>query len=515
MSRRAPRHEYYEEDDIYEMDREHERYDRPPRRPRYNEVDEEYFRRRSEPLADDMERMHIRERPRRDFMEAGFAPRERDDLLLRRSREESELESDSDSLERVPRQHGAFERHPARRSRRHPREIEKPVVEERENRRGARRHPLDVEDEYIMEERESHGVRRRRPEREREIEDDLIIDEREMRPDRRHRPRRVAEENSIMERERQRGGDRRRHSEPQFDDDPFIVEERHRSGRRHRREFEGDDIIFEDKEPRSPSRRRPERRSEDDLLFEKRERRQQRRRPEREIEEDLWIEGPGKHGGRRRPLEGEVDEELAFRQKEKEGRPLRRGWDSELDIRSRDRRLEFEEEEGVYHRPRPRDPPSRRVEVEEVLVDDAVPERHRGPIDRPKREIDDEDMVSRLKDKGLRPVDPAEEEEIILRERREKRRSVPSEDLERGMRGLRRGFREDNPLDADISTRSQFDEKSSARDISDVEEGISIRKSKEKLPSRPPSPSLASIHVPPIHQDVFTHHRHIDHGKSY
>ncbi|KAJ5143301.1 uncharacterized protein N7515_002088 [Penicillium bovifimosum] len=101
---------------------------------------------------------------------------------------------------------------------------------------------------------------------------------------------------------------------------------------------------------------------------------------------------------------------------------------------------------------------------------------------------------------------------LVIRERREKRRSIPSEDLERELRGSRRGVREESPLDADVSTRSQFDAKSSARDLDDVGEGFSIRKSKEKLASRPPSPSMASIHVPPIHQDVFTHHRHIDHG---
>ncbi|KAJ5146329.1 uncharacterized protein N7515_000893 [Penicillium bovifimosum] len=515
MSRRVPRREYYEEDELYEMDREHERYDRPPRRPRYSEVDEEYFRRRSEPLVDDMERMHIRERPRRDFMETGFAPRERDELVLRRSRElESDSESESDSLGRMSRDHRAFERQPVSRSRRHPREVEKTVVEERESSRGARRHPLDVEEDDIMDDREDYRVRRRRPERDRKIEEDFIVDERERRPERRHRSRRVVDEDLLVERERDRGSERRRHSEPQFDDDPFIMEERHRSGRRHRREVDDDDIIFEGNEPRSPSRHRsskrhPERRSEDDILFEKRERRQHRRRPEREIEEDLWIEGAGKHR-HRHPVEGEVDEELAFRRKEKEDRPLRRGWDSELDMRSRDRRLEFEEEE-IYHRPRPRGPPPRRVEVEEVL-DDVVPERHRGPIGRPKRDIQDEEMIIRLKDKGLRPVDLAEEDGLVIRERREKRRSIPSEDLERELRGSRRGVREESPLDADVSTRSQFDAKSSARDLDDVGEGFSIRKSKEKLPSRPPSPSMASIHVPAIHQDVFTHHRHIDHG---
>ncbi|KAJ5562891.1 hypothetical protein N7535_002663 [Penicillium sp. DV-2018c] len=494
MSRRKPRREYYEEDEIYGMDREPEGYDRPLRQPRYNEIDEEYFRRRSEPLVDDMERMHICGRPRRDFMERrrGIELREPrgGDLTLRRSREELESDSELDLPGVMPLDREAFERKPWSWSRRHLREVEDPVVEWQEGRRGPRRHPMDVEEGYARDDMgDYHGSRRRLLEREREFDDGLIIDERERRPDRRHRPRRITEEDLLVERERERDDYRRRHSEPQFENDPFLVEERYRSGRRRRRELEDDDIIFEDKEPRSPSRRRPERRSEDDILFEKREKRRHRRRPEREM-----------------------DDESVFKRKEKEDRPLRRGWDSEVDMRSRERRLKFGEEEEVYHRRRQRSPPPRRVEVEEVL-DDVIPERHRGPIDRSKRDLDEEEKVIRRKDKGLRPVDPAEEEEeIILRERRERRRSVPPEDLELESRGRRRGVREDSSPDADIRLRSRSRVRSSARDPDDIVKGISIRKSKEKLPSRPPSPSLASIHVPPIHQDVFTHHRHIDHG---
>jgi hypothetical protein len=278
-------------------------------------------------------------------------------------------------------------------------------------------------------------------------------------------------------------------------------------------------MTIEDREIHRGSRRHPERRSEDDLLSEEREKRHRRRHPEREFEEELLVEGRGKSGGRRHHPERDLEkEEMKIRHKEWEEPPLRRGWDSELDIRSRERRLEFVEEE-TYHRPRGRgrgreqSPPPQRVEVEEVLEHDGPKERRRGPVDFSNQESEDDDVIIRRKDKGPRQVDRVDEE-IVTRERREKRRSVPSEDLERELRGLRRGIKEQVPLNEELSMRAQVDSKSRSRDLEEVEEEISIRKTKDKLPSRKPSPSLDSIHVPPIHQDVFTPHRHVDHGKN-
>ncbi|KAK4864372.1 hypothetical protein LT330_009899 [Penicillium expansum] len=515
MPRRAPPRDY-DEDEFYEMERERERDHRPRRRDRDYEEDIEYRRRRSEPLVEDMERMHIRERPRRDFMEESFAPpRERDDVVYMRSREEVDMVSPERymPLDRDD----AYMRPSGSRRRPRPHEVDEEdfVFEERERRRGSRRHPREVDEDLVFEERESRGDRRHRPEREREVESDLFIDEKERRGHRRHRPERerkvesdpfidekerrrdrrhrpepVSEEDLLFEeRLRKRDSGRRRRSDLEFEEDEgFIVErERRRGSRRHPREFEEEGLIIEDREVHRGSRRHPERRSEDDLLYEEREKRHRRRRPESESEEDLLVEGRGKHGGRRHRPEREFEEEeRVIRRKEKEEPPLRRGWDSELDIRSRERRLEFEEKEP-YHRSRPRPPPPHTVEVEEVLLDNAPPERRRAPVDR----VDEEEIVTRG---------------------RERRRSVPSEDLERELRGLRRGGREQIPLDEELSERSQFDSKSRSRDFEEIKEEISIRKSKDKLSSRQPSPSLDSIHVPPIHQDVFTHHRHIDHG---
>ncbi|CAI7610285.1 unnamed protein product [Penicillium viridicatum] len=561
MSRRAPPRDYDEEDEFYEMERERERDRRPRRRDRDYEEDVEYRRRRSEPLVEDMERMHIRERPRRDFMEEGFAPpRGRDDMVHMQPREEVDMVSPERymPLDRDD----PYMRPAGSRRRLRPREVDEEdmIFGERERRRGSRRHPRNVDEDPIFEERERRedrrhrpererevgddlfideskmrGLRRPRPERKREVEDDLFIDESKMRGLRRPRPEREREfEGSVFSEERERRGDRRRRpelaseedflseerprergsgrmrrSEPGFEEDEelLVERERRRGNRRHPRELEEDDLIIEDREIHRGSRRHPERRSEDDLLYEEREKRHRRRRPEREFEDNLLAEERGKHGGRRHHPEREIEEEeMLIRRKERE-EPLRRGWDSELDIRSRERRLEFEEE--PYHRPRPRPPPPQRVEVEEVLLGNAPPERRRGPVDFPDLEFED-DVVMRRKDKGPRPVNRVDEEEIVTRGR-EKRRSVPSDDLERELRGLRREGRGRIPLDEELSASSQFDSKSGTRDLEEVEEEIRIRKSKNKLSSRQPSPSLDSIHVP-IHQDVFAHRTHIDHG---
>jgi hypothetical protein len=293
----------------------------------------------------------------------------------------------------------------------------------------------------------------------------------------------------------------------------MIIEEREmrrRSRRRPERRSE-DDLLIEERERRRGSRRHPERRSEDDLIFEESERRQSRRHPEREIEEDLIIEQPRKHGRRRRPQNEFEEEEMLIRRREKE-QPLRRGWDSERDMRSQERRFELDEEE-IYSRSRPRPPPANRVDVEEVMLDDARLDRRRSLVDRSERDFEEEDVVIRRKGKDPQSVDRGNEE-IIFRERRGRRRSAPSENVEGEMRSLRRGPRPEHPLDEEADIPLQFDARSRPRELEEEEEDIHIRRTKNKPPSRRPSPSMDSIHVPPIHQDVFTHHRHIDHGKT-
>ncbi|EKV10772.1 hypothetical protein PDIG_55030 [Penicillium digitatum PHI26] len=534
MSRRAPRANYDEEDEFYEMERARDR--RPHRRDRDYTKDVENRRRRSEPLVEDMERMHIREHPRRDFMEESFASqRARDYMVQMQSREKVDLVLPERN---IPLDRDDAYMWPSGSRRRHrPRDVdgEDFVSEKRERRRDSRWHPRDIDEDLTFEERgmrgdgrhcsegdreaesdflvdeiERRGHRGHRTEREREVEGDQFIDERDNRRDRRRRPEPAFEEDLVSkERVRERNSDRRLQ-----DEERIAEQERSRGSMRHPRGFEEDDLIIEDRERHRGSRRHPKRRSEDDFLYEEREK-SHRRRPERDLEENLLFEERGKHRGKRHRPEHEFEEEeMAIRQTERKDPPLHCGWDSEIDIRSRERRVEFEEEE-LYHRPRPRPRarplPPHRVEVEEVPLDSASLERRRGPVDFLDREFEDDDVVIRWNDKGPRPVNHVDEEEVTVRSR-ERRRSVPSEDLERELRGLRREGREQIPPNTELSERSSFDSKSCSRDLQEIKEDISISKSKNKHPPRQPSPSLGSIHMPPVHQGLFTHHRHSGHG---
>ncbi|KAJ6053283.1 uncharacterized protein N7446_009295 [Penicillium canescens] len=252
MSRRPPPRDYYDEEEMYEMERERERDHRPRRRDREYDDDIEYRRRRSDPPVEDLERLHLREadRPRRDFMEESFAhPSGRDDMMLRRSKEETVV------LSPERRDHDEPYMPPSgSRLRNHPREIvdEDLIIEERERRRGSRRHPREVEDDLIVEERERHGDRSHRPGR--EVEDDLIVEERDMRREGRHRPDRVPAGDLIVE-ERDRRGDRRRRQKTEFEEDDLLVErERRRGGRRHPREIDEEGLIAEEKERRRERR---------------------------------------------------------------------------------------------------------------------------------------------------------------------------------------------------------------------------------------------------------------------
>ncbi|CAG7915532.1 unnamed protein product [Penicillium olsonii] len=520
MPRRpGPPCDYYE---TYEMDREPREY----RRHRDYEYDD--YRRKSEPLVEDMARMGFRERPRREFMEGFERPIERDEMMPRRPRER-EMEMEMESPERtVPLgREDVYARPPRPRRRPRPREVEEDLASERASRRGGRRHPRDVEEDLFVEQRERHMNRRPRPDQ--DVEPDLF-DEEERPRERRSRPRQMPDEEIIPD-ERERV-DRMRRSVPDIEEEDFPIErERRRGVRRHPRDAEEDDFVFEEKEIRRGSRRHPERRSEedlfeedrerrrgsarhperrseDDLLYEKREKRHRRRRPEREFEEDI-VEEP-RHMGRRRRPEDEIEEEEVFMRRREDEPPLRRGWDSERDMRAHERARDFEDER--YTRPRPRPPPGRRVEVEEeILPAEPPPDRHRIPVDPidPSEGEFEEEMTTRWKGKGGRPA-KIPEEEVTMRGRRERRRSSPSEDLTREMRGLRRDRRAE-ALDKGPGPHSHSDSSSRARDIIVDEEEMVVRKPKKiEIPPSPPSPPIEPIRVPPIPKEVPFPSRHID-----
>ncbi|RHZ61338.1 uncharacterized protein CDV56_107830 [Aspergillus thermomutatus] len=94
MSRRARNHEYYEED-LYEEESDTYRRPRRSRREHFAEDDElQYGRRMSAPLpVEELERLHIRERSKPDFIRESFdPPRNPGPLAVMREREESEMD---------------------------------------------------------------------------------------------------------------------------------------------------------------------------------------------------------------------------------------------------------------------------------------------------------------------------------------------------------------------------------------------------------------------------------------
>jgi hypothetical protein len=95
MSRRARNHEYYEED-LYEEESDTYRRPRPSRRERFAEDEEsQYGRRMSAPLpVEELERLHIRERSKPDFIRESFdPPRNPGPLAVMREREEKEMDT--------------------------------------------------------------------------------------------------------------------------------------------------------------------------------------------------------------------------------------------------------------------------------------------------------------------------------------------------------------------------------------------------------------------------------------
>jgi hypothetical protein len=215
-----------------------------------------------------------------------------------------------------------------------------------------------------------------------------------------------------------------------------------------------------------------------------------------------------------------------------------------------ERKVEREEiivrREPEVRREPPPPPPSapRDYERDEIIVRRGESERSRAP---PPREIERDELIVRRDDRGPRyptayerddfidrrpppPRDDFEREEIIIRRDREDSRDPPryrprddsyalgrpiSHERERSRPG-RSGPGSDNE---EIIIRR--DERDGGRNGRDRErEEIIIRRHDSRSPSpmstRAPSvrPPLEPpvIKAPPIHQEVITHHRHIDHG---
>ncbi|KAJ9290241.1 hypothetical protein DTO021C3_2240 [Paecilomyces variotii] len=263
------------------------------------------------------------------------------------------------------------------------------------------------------------------------------------------------------------------------------------------------------------------------------------------FEEDLYERDRYSNGGRRDRF---VEEDIDFRRRS--GPPVR-----ELErLRMRDRSvpdflhedytksrdagplvLKRERDEFEY-RPRER-PRPREVDREEIrIIEEERDRERRRPVDRDERE----EIRIRRRDRSLPPLEREREEYIIRRDRRSPPRSEYEQD-EVIFRHSDRDRRRDYEWERDERYRSpsrhrslsrrrsrsrhrpsdkeeiiiRRDEREGGRRRSDSErEEIIIRRQEERSPSpEPPAPiDPPPIRAPPIHQEVITHHRHIDHG---
>lgn len=473
MSRRPPR-DYYEEDE-FEIERERDRYPRSRRRDReFEEEDVQYRRRRSMPPVEDLERMHIRERPPRDFIRESYGPPpDRAPVPIRRPRDE--IDGPLPEREREE----AYMRPSRERRRPRPREIEEEelIIHERERNGGGprRRSERDIEEDLLVR-------RRGRPSRDYESEGDFRTRDR------------MEDEEMYVRRSGPRRKPRPRSHEEDIEELLIDESERDRPRRRVSREelkFERreeiDEVMIDERERERPRERRPRRESnfdryrETDELIDDREPERLREKKVRKprVKEELVMQWKD------RPSPGELDEE---------------------DIRIRETR-----------RPKRRSPP----------VPVYAPEPPGAfPLGGNEDDIEEEIRVrSRVRPRPHHREAEDDEEVVIRREERDRDRRRRSEEVEEIIlrreernRGHRRNAEEDEEIvirreerDRDRRRVTEDDEELIKRD---TEDEVIIRKDKRRSPPRERSPSVEPIRAPPIHQDIITHHRHVDHGEN-
>ncbi|MCJ1416440.1 hypothetical protein MMC32_002776 [Xylographa parallela] len=340
-------------------------------------------------------------------------------------------------------------------------------------------------DEEIIEEKGGKGGRRRHGGGREVVEEEIIVQRggggREREREREREPPRerdvVKEEEVII-----RKGGRERREPVQHEEirEEFIYKPRERSPPILAREKE--EWVFAPRR-RAKSYEREERREErepprtyekEEIIIRRDEREEERPRNRGYERDELIIRRDERSKSRERPRPRELSydrEEVIIRRDEREG-GRERGYreDDFISIRR-----------GEAERPRPKRESS--FEREEVIIRRGDAERP-----RPKREPSFE-----------------REEVIIRRDERERPRERP--------RSRERDFREE-----DITIRR--DERGGGRET----EQIIIRRGereRESEPSEPepepmpipiPIPEPMPIRAPPIHQEIITHHRHIDHG---
>lgn len=297
---------------------------------------------------------------------------------------------------------------------------------------------------------------------------------------------------------------------------------------------------------RRPARREVER-EEVIIREDDRRPRERPRERERDVEREEFIVRRGEGARTPRPRTEERETEIEIRRDDREPpRPRVREREvvrDEVDVRSVrserpppprpiPREREVEREEFIVRRGEGERPPRREVEKEEITIRTNEAERPRSRRPSPRREVDREEILirqtSRDEDtrsvRSSRPREVSEErEKITIRERS---RSRPRGPLPRD-----RGDLVARETEEFVIRRRRPPSPSpspSPPPRRDVErEQIIIRERKERSPSPIPAPlpppplepepvRLPPIIRPPIHQEIhqeiITHHRHIDHG---
>lgn len=195
------------------------------------------------------------------------------------------------------------------------------------------------------------------------------------------------------------------------------------------------------------------------------------------------------------------------------------------------RQRETEDFEFVQRPARPPSPePEKKVEREEIIIrrDESEPRGPRGPDRERERE---EIIIRRREDDDARSVAPShrggggEREEIIIRRREEEddrppRRAPRSEvgSVRYDPRPVSHERERSRVRDrAGSESQEEIIIREQDRGRGDKQQEIIIRRhSRSNSPSsvstRGPAQEPPVIHAPPIHQEVITHHRHIDHG---
>lgn len=203
------------------------------------------------------------------------------------------------------------------------------------------------------------------------------------------------------------------------------------------------------------------------------------------------------------------------------------------------RARETEDFEFVQRPPRPPSPePEKKVEREEIIIRRDESEPRAPPSRAPERQVEREEVIIRRREEDdTRSLAPSQRggdrEEIIIRRREEDddrmSRRGPRSEIGSDDRYTRR-YETSRPISherersrvrgrAGSESQDEIIIREEDRGRGEKQQEIIIRRS-----SRSNSPSTAStrgpahapeppvIHAPPIHQEVITHHRHIDHG---